>query len=160
MTQIAEFQVRRGQRRSGADRRSGEERRHGERRGGSQVVAEERRRGGDRRGQVRRGGLLRRRIADRRGEYGRRARRELSDDDRQQARRLPEEFLARSGTPAERIADVVHRLWTDCPAAVRTGIAEGVLPLLKPLAQDRGAVTEQLRERCAEVVARWLARVA
>ncbi len=160
MSQVTEFQTRRGERRSGEDRRSGVERRHGERRRRAVATAAERRTGPDRRQGVRRSGLVRRRIADRRGDDGRRARLELSAGDRARARRLPEAFVTAKGTPAERIAEVVHRMWTECPAPVRAGIAEGVLPILRPLLAARATVTPELRDRCEEVVARWLARVA
>lgn len=160
MSQVTEFQTRRGERRSEGDRRSGVERRRGERRRRTVAMADERRGGMARRQGVRRSGLVRRRIADRRGDYGRRARLELSAGDRARARRLPEAFLTAAGTPAERIADVVHKMWAECPAPVRAGIAEGVLPILRPLAVTRVAVSQELRDRCEEVVARWLARVA
>lgn len=114
----------------------------------------------DRRQAIRRSGDVRRRIVDRRGAYGRRARLQLSPADRARARGLPEAFIVAAGPPADRIAAVVHRTWASCPAPVRAGIAEGVLPVLRPLADGRHSICSEIRDRCEEVVARWLARVA
>lgn len=149
------------ERRSGTDRRSGLDRRSGnERRARSELVDVERRSGRERRYTIRRSGLVRRQIVDRRGEYGRRARHELSAEDHARARRLPDAFLAARGSPAERVAEAVHHAWPDCPAAVRAGIAEALLPLLKPLGAAGAAPDDALRDRCEDVAARWLARVA
>lgn len=69
---------------------------------------------------------------------------------------LPDDFLASSGDPLDRLARVIRRKWANAPRPVRAGLAEGLAPILEPL--TRGAqLTEAVRDACAEVVATWLA---
>lgn len=142
-------------RRSGLDRRAGLERRKHQRRIMVVPVATERRSGRDRRQHVRRSGTVRRTITDRRG---RRIKR-LSGRERAQARGLAEECLAATGTPVDRITQVVANAWADYPVAIRTGIAKDLFPLLRPVIEGRTEVTEELRRECEKVLERRAGRI-
>ncbi len=143
--------------RSGRDRRNGDDRRRQERRGEALAVALDRREGRDRRHLIRRAGIERRKSWERRraGDHGTISR-DLSERDRQRARRLADDFAAASGLPAQRIAKVVRSAWPTYPLPARAGLAEALLPIFEPLAGGK-PVSEELRKQTEEVVASWMA---
>lgn len=141
-------------RRSGLDRRGDVDRRKSQRRVAVVLVDNDRRSDVDRRQHIRRSGQVRRLLADRRGRI-----RELRKRDRERARRLAEECMVAEGTAADRIAEVVARTWTTYPVAVRTSIANDLLPLLRPVIDGHAELTEDVRRVCVMVVGRRVGRI-
>ncbi len=142
-------------RRSELDRRTSLERRRHQRRTALLRVASNHRSGRDRREQVRRSALVRRMTLDRRG---RRVKR-LTERERVEARGIPEHCLAATGTPVDRVTEVVANTWSDYPVAVRTRIAKELFPLLLPIIEGRTDVTDELRQQCEDVAERWVGRI-
>ena len=104
-------------------------------------IEEERRRNSDRRdGADRREGRDRRLI-----------------EDRNNARRLPDEFAQAAGGSDHRITGLVNRYWADYAEPERGELTQALLPVLEGLAAPGVPVTDSHRERCVEVVVGWAA---
>lgn len=98
----------------------------------------------------------RRRIADRRDGTDRRDGRDRRLlEDRNNARRLPDQFAQAAGASSQRIRGLVNRYWSDYGESERADLTEALLPVLEGLTVPGVPVTEQHRERCVEVVVRW-----
>lgn len=146
-------------RRAQPDRRRKPDRRQHRRRMTTRPVGAERRRVTDRRQGSRRSGVPRRSGGDRRqGARAAATAPKMAEQDRIRARLLADEFLSASGTPEQRVARIVRSAWPRHPLPVRAGVAEEVLPILRPLA-DGGTATDAVREACEAAAARWLVRV-
>ena len=74
------------------------------------------------------------------------------------ARGLADEFVAAKGDSVQRLALLVRRHWGRTPMPVRAGLVAGLLPLLEPLEQSGGPLTDELRRACEQVASQWLAR--
>ena len=161
MLGVQRLRLRQSDQRSGHDRRWAlgrrirSDRRMHQRRTALAPVVTNRRSSRDRREQVRRSGLVRRMTADRRG----RRVKHLTERERVQARAIPEHCLAATGTPVDRVAEVVANTWSDYPVAVRTRIAQELFPLLLPIIEGRTDVTDELRQECEDVAERWVGRI-
>jgi hypothetical protein len=147
---------RKSARRTGNDRRGAKERRVKQRRTKPPKPTTSTRGGGDRRTDRRRSGQKRRTRADRRGAT--RAHPEMSEGHRRRARQVPDEVMAGSGSASDRVIKVVRKTWKVAPMPVRAGLAQDLLPILEPLVNGEVKLTEELRIRCEEVVARWVKR--
>jgi hypothetical protein len=77
--------------------------------------------------------------------------------DRWCARRLPDDYIARTGGPLSRISKIVTENWWECDRVDLARLAGLLLPILQPLTGADGKVTDELRDRCVEVVDQWLA---
>lgn len=72
------------------------------------------------------------------------------------ARRLPDEFLEIRGTPVERVLRMVYQHWGSYPDGEQRQLAQALLFLLEPLlTAPPGAVPENLRRECEQVVRAW-----
>lgn len=89
---------------------------------------------------------------------GRRAVAEVTERDREVARRLPDEFLKLSGTPAGRINKLVRRYWPQAAAPAWAELTQALLLVLRPLLAPGAGVTDQKRLTCEDIVASWLGR--
>jgi len=144
-------------RRSGKDRRTSTERRVKQRRTKLPKPSTSTRSGSDRRQNRRRSGQQRRTRPDRRG-AGTRAHPEMSEGHRRRARQVPDQVMAASGSASDRVIKVVRQTWKVAPMPVRAGLAQDLLPILEPLVNGEVELTEELRIRCEEAVARWVTR--
>ena len=179
MTHAENFRNRGAGRRTGRDRRAAAERRAAERRERQKAAVTDRRAGLDRRAAARRSEAARRRARDRRHErfgfgpigvlgsmepasnasrpHTTRHTDEITARDRSRARRLPEEFLASSGSAMDRLSKVIRHAWPRHPLPIRAAMAEMLLPLLAPLLTSDGmAVTQQVRNDCEEAAVQGL----
>jgi hypothetical protein len=80
-----------------------------------------------------------------------------SSDYRWYARRIPDDFLARSGEERARLAQIVRENWWAYDEDEQSRLIESLLPLLLELAQPGACVTDQHRDGCERTVAQWLA---
>jgi hypothetical protein len=72
------------------------------------------------------------------------------------ARLLPDEFLAVSGNTIERTLAVVAHHWGSLPISEQRQLAQALIGLLEPLlTAPGGAVSETLRDECAQAVSLW-----
>ena len=78
-------------------------------------------------------------------------------EDRNNARRLPDEFAQKAGDSAYRINGLVNRYWGDYSASERGELTHALLPVLEGLAGPGVPVTERHRERCVDIVVGWVA---
>lgn len=100
----------------------------------------------------------RRKIADRREGVDRREGRDRRlIEDRNNARRLPDEFAQAAGGSDHRIAGLVNRYWPDYAEPERGELTLALLPVLEGLAAPGVPVTDSHREQCVEVVVGWAA---
>ncbi len=84
---------------------------------------------------------------------------QVSQRDRKLARRLPDEFLKLSGTPIDRVTELVNQSWPSCAALARAQLAHALLLPLEALIDRGGAViTDRKRQACEDLVASWLRR--
>jgi hypothetical protein len=75
---------------------------------------------------------------------------------------LPEAFIQANGDAVHRVARIIRQHWPYHPQRIREEIAQGLLPLLTPLAETATLVTEEtatlvteeIRVNCERVVAR------
>ena len=84
----------------------------------------------------------------------------VSDTDLAQARRLPEEYLSRSGEPEDRLIELINCHWGGYDAIARAQLAQALLPLLLDMTSRRDADVELYQGLCEGVVATWLRRQA
>jgi hypothetical protein len=83
----------------------------------------------------------------------------MTTDDRWCARRLPDDFIARTGDPMSRISTLVRENWWEYDGVDRARLTEMLLPILQPLTDAEGEVPDEFRDRCVEVVDQWLAEM-
>ena len=83
----------------------------------------------------------------------------MQDDDKWYARRLPDDFITRSGEAPSRISEVVKENWWDQNAESRTKLVQALVPILKDLLQPDAKVTDQHRDLCEGIVYAWFAHV-
>jgi hypothetical protein len=81
-------------------------------------------------------------------------------DDRWCARRLPDDFIARTGDSLSRTSSIVKENWWEYDDVELTRLTELLLPILQPLTAPEGEVLDELRARCVEVVELWLAEMS
>ena len=100
----------------------------------------------------------RRLLADRRiGADRREGRDRRLIEDRNNARRLPDEFAQSAGGSDHRIKGLVNRYWPSYAEPERGELTQALLPVLEGLAAPGVPVTEHHREQCVEVVIGWAA---
>ncbi len=80
----------------------------------------------------------------------------IGQDDRWYARRLPDDFIARTGEGARRLHDVVKENWWGHDHDDRTQLVEALLPILSDLLQSGACVTDEHRDLCEGIVDAWL----
>ncbi len=80
-------------------------------------------------------------------------------EDRNNARRLPDEFAQAAGGSDDRVTGLVNRYWTGYAEPARGQLTQALLPVLEELAVPGAPVTEHHRERCVEVVVDWADRL-
>ena len=78
-------------------------------------------------------------------------------EDRNNARRLPDEFAQAAGGSDHRITGLVNRYWSGYPDPERDELTQALLPVLEGLVAPGVPVTEHHREQCVEVVVGWAA---
>ncbi len=81
---------------------------------------------------------------------------EVTNRDRDAARRLPDEFMSLSGTPVSRLIRLVKRYWLAGGAPAREELAHALAVLLRPLCKPGAVVTDEIRVACEETVVSWL----
>ena len=81
----------------------------------------------------------------------------LAPEDRWYAKRLPDDFVTRSGDALSRIKEIVNENWWDYDSASLTHLVEVLLPVLEPLETGGERVLDEHRQKCIKVVEEWLA---
>ena len=81
----------------------------------------------------------------------------ITEEDRNRAWGLPDEFLSMEGPRADRVVDLVDWYWGGHSAKERARVVRRLLVILEPLA-GRTTITDLLRERCVAAVILWLER--
>ncbi len=71
-------------------------------------------------------------------------------------RRLPDDFIERSGEAVVRIWEIVGEHWRCYDRTSQAELVQALLPLLKDLTESRSVVTENHRERCEVEIVNWL----
>jgi len=80
----------------------------------------------------------------------------MTQDDRWLARRLPDDYLARSGDSLMRIETIVAENWWGYDGAAMLGLVERLLPILQQVGAQED-VDDAIRDCCERAVAKWLA---
>ncbi len=80
----------------------------------------------------------------------------MTQDDRWLARRLPDDYAARSGDSLMRIETIVAENWWGCDGAAMLDLIEQLLPILQQVGA-REDIDDAVRDCCERAVARWLA---
>ena len=78
-------------------------------------------------------------------------------ENRWYAKRLPDDFVARSGDAFSRITQIVNENWWEYDGVSLTHLVEALLPVLEPLETGSEKVLDEYRRKCVEVVEEWLA---
>jgi len=73
-------------------------------------------------------------------------------------RRLPDDFLARSGDAAERIWGIVGKHWPRYEMSSQAELVRALTPVLRDLLNSGQMVTEEHRKRCEMEIVSWLSR--
>lgn len=81
----------------------------------------------------------------------------MKAEDHWYARRLPDDFLARSGDTVSRLSKIVTENWWGHDGAELTLLVRLLLPVLEPLKGGDTGISDELREQCVELVDQWLA---
>ncbi len=81
----------------------------------------------------------------------------MKAEDRWFAKRLPDDFVARSGDTFSRISQIVRENWWEHDGIALTRLIEALTPVLEPLAETTAEVLDEHRDRCIEVVEQWFA---
>jgi hypothetical protein len=81
----------------------------------------------------------------------------MTQDDRWFARRLPDDFLGKSGDAITRIRTVVTENWWAYQEGELSELAEALLPVLDGLTNPGAQVADDHRLQCEEVVEQWFA---
>jgi hypothetical protein len=81
---------------------------------------------------------------------------EMNPDDRWYARRLPDDFVARTGDSHSRVLAIVTENWWGYESRALTRLIERLVPILEKLGSV-GDVDDEVRGRCVEAVSGWLA---
>ncbi len=79
----------------------------------------------------------------------------MTDDDRWYARRLPVDFITRSGDSFTRVSAIVTENWWQYEGSARTELIELLLPVLDRV-KSNADITEELRSECERTVATWI----
>ncbi len=82
----------------------------------------------------------------------------MTKEDHWYARRLPDDFVARSGDAMLRLSTIVVENWWGYDDADLTQLVRLLLPLLQPLADSEVTVSDELRDKCVALVDGWLRR--
>jgi hypothetical protein len=78
---------------------------------------------------------------------------EVTQRDRKLGRRLPDEFVKLSGTPINRVTELVTRYWPSCGALARAQLAHALLLPLESLIEPGAAlITNRKRQACEDLV--------
>lgn len=80
----------------------------------------------------------------------------MTQDDRWLARRLPDDYAARSGDSLMRIETIVAENWWGYDGTAMLDLVERLLPILQQVG-SREDIDDAVRDRCERAVARWLA---
>ena len=80
----------------------------------------------------------------------------MTQDDRWLARRLPDDYAARSGDSLMRIETIVAENWWGCDGAAMLDLVERLLPILQQVGAQED-IDDAVRSRCEKTVAKWLA---
>ncbi len=83
----------------------------------------------------------------------------MGDEDRWYARRVPDDFIARSGDKEERLDTIVSENWWVHDKAHRDELVEALVTVLEDLLQPGAEVTEAHRDTCEGVVSCWLSKL-
>ena len=83
---------------------------------------------------------------------------DVTQQDRDIARRLADEFLKLSGTPINRLTELVSRYWRRFDAPARVQLAQVLLLVLRPLLEPGAVVSDQKRQTCEDIVVSWLSK--
>jgi hypothetical protein len=81
----------------------------------------------------------------------------MTAEDKSYAKRLPDDFVARSGDTFARISQIVTEQWWEQDGIALSHLIEALMPVLEPLAIPGEAVHDGHRDRCVEVVKNWFA---
>ena len=87
---------------------------------------------------------------------------EVSDQDRECARRLPDEFVQMLDLPlfgASVISGLIDKRWISYPAKAKQEFAAILEPILEPLTEKDATVTDELRQQCEVALAQWIERL-
>ncbi|UCG88217.1 MAG: hypothetical protein JSW71_06640 [Gemmatimonadota bacterium] len=81
----------------------------------------------------------------------------ISVEDTWYAKRLPDDFIGRSGDAFSRITQIVNENWWQHEGVALTRLVEALLPVLEPLENGGERVLDKYRGKCVDVVEKWLA---
>jgi hypothetical protein len=81
----------------------------------------------------------------------------MAIEDRWYAKRLPDDFVARPGDALTRISRIVRENWWQHECEALNQLIELLLPILEPLRNNDGEISDELRGQCVDVVCRWFA---
>jgi hypothetical protein len=81
----------------------------------------------------------------------------MTTEDEWYARRLPDDFVARSGDALLRLSKIVKENWWGYNGVDLARLMELLLPVLQPLTGADGEVSDDVRDRCVGLVGEWLA---
>ena len=81
----------------------------------------------------------------------------MTAEDRWNAQRIPDEYLAGSGDSISRISRIVTVNWWQHGAASLSQLVEPLLGILEPLEDSGREISNEDRDQCRLVVAKWLA---
>ena len=81
----------------------------------------------------------------------------MTAEDHWYARRLPDDFVSRSGDALSRLSRIVTENWWGHDGAQLTQLIGSLLPILQPFKDARGEIPDEVRTQCVELVDEWLA---
>jgi len=81
----------------------------------------------------------------------------MTTEDSWYARRVPDDFVTRSGDVFSRLSKIVTENWWQYSGADLSRLMELLLPVLEPLVGPHAEVSDELREQCVDLVDQWLA---
>jgi len=82
----------------------------------------------------------------------------IGQDDRWYARRLPDDFISRSGEGTVRLREVINENWWGHECDERAQLVDALLPILADLLRPDARVTDEHRDLCEGIVDAWLTR--
>ena len=81
----------------------------------------------------------------------------MTAEDKSYAKRLPDDFVARSGDTFSRISQIVTEHWWEQDGIALSQLIEALMPVLDSLTKPGKVVHDGHRDRCLEVVENWFA---
>ena len=83
---------------------------------------------------------------------------QLSRQDIESARHLPDGFRTLQGDPGERVRALVGYCWGQYPDGERRKVEQMLVGILEPLMDSSATLTDFIRDRCTATIQLWLER--